>query len=441
MRKRFISICTIAFLLCVICGCAQTAVDKLASKTENAETGHTEIESEVADTADEETEGKETAIPVKEYSQSEEEAEAEKEAEEETLAYYFKCAWADSGWDTSNEDRRGMGIIQITIPDDKKREERINQMLVEESMKRLPGKQEEEWWDMVKLHIDYRSDRYLCWHYIPRSSFSEACEWENLYFTLDLEKEKLLEYPGEVPIGEVWTGQYLGELYKEMKESWEKTVEEQDAEQNEKGYSLHETRSECDGIVFSVVEVSGLENETIQKRINEHLQEGLKAFIENVGWEDDTDRRQYLFDQTKIYVSYKSDRLLCVVYSISMDDSWMEDDGIFDLAVVVNIQTGERVMLDDLMDMDGLIDWMMLQYPRMEEDYYKGLIRTEGENLTDMKDMGYTGSDAMRYYQNKWITFYLYSGRLILLDQGSAFDYEIPLPEIYEYLKVDPWYD
>lgn len=120
MRKRLISICTIAFSLCVICGCAQTAVDKLASKTENAETGHTEIESE------------ETAIPVKEYSQSEE--EAEKEAEE-TLAYYFKCAWADSGWDTSNEDRIGMGIIQITIPDDKKREERINQMLVEESMK------------------------------------------------------------------------------------------------------------------------------------------------------------------------------------------------------------------------------------------------------------------------------------------------------------------
>lgn len=135
MRKRLISICTIAFSLCVICGCAQTAVDKLASKTENAETGHTEIESEVADTADEETESKETAIPVKEYSQSEEEAEAEKEAEEETLAYYFKCAWADSGWDTSNEDRIGMGIIQITIPDDKKREERINQMLVEESMK------------------------------------------------------------------------------------------------------------------------------------------------------------------------------------------------------------------------------------------------------------------------------------------------------------------
>lgn len=443
MRKRLISICTIAFSLCVICGCAQTAVDKLASKTENAETGHTEIESEVADTADEETEGKETAIPVKEYSQSEEEAEAEKEAEEETLAYYFKCAWADSGWDTSNEDRIGMGIIQITIPDDKGREERINQMLVEESMKKLPGKQEQEWWDMVKLHIDYRSDRYLCWHYIPRSSFSEDYEWENLYFTLDLEKEKLLEYPGEVPIGERWTFlNYWGELDMEMEENWEKTVEEQDAEQNEKGYSLHGTWSECDGIVFPVVEVSGLENETIQKRINEHLQEGLKAFIENVGWEDDIYQRQYLFDQTKIYVSYKSDGLLCIVYSISIENPWKEDDGIFDLAVVVNIQTGERVMLDDLMDMEGLIDWMMLQYSsRMKEDRYKGLIRTEGENLKDMKDMGYTGSGAMRHYQNEWITFYLYSGKLILLDQGSAFDYEIPLPEIYEYLKVDPWYD
>lgn len=437
MRKRLISICIIGILVFRICGCAQTVEETSVAEAEIVAREYTEIESEEeSDAANAET------TVVKEEHEKEE--ESGKEAEE-TLAYYFECAWADSGWNKSNEDRRGMGIIQITIPDDKKREKRINRMLVEESMKKLPGKQEQEWWDMVKLHIDYRSDRYLCWHYIPRSSFSEDCEWENLYFTLDLEKEKLLEYPGEVPLGEIWTGQYLGELYKEMEENWEKTVEEQDAEQNEKGYSLHETRSECDGIVFPVVEVSGLEDETIQERINEHLQEGLKAFIKNVGWEDDTDQRQYLFDQTKTYISYKSDRLLCVVYSISIEGPWMDDDGIFDLAVVVNIQTGERVMLDNLIDMDGLIDWMILEYPRMYgigiEYRYKGLIRTERENLKEMEDMGYAGSGAMQYYQNEWFTFYLYRGRLILLDRGSAFDYEIPLPEIYEYLKVDPWYD
>lgn len=179
------------------------------------ETDNTETTSE----EEPDTANAEATVVEEEHEKDE---ESGKEADE-TLAYYFKCAWADSGWDTSNEDRIGMGIIQITIPDDKKREERINQMLVEESMKRLPGKQEQEWWDMVKLHIDYRSDRYLCWHYIPRSSFSEDYEWENLYFTLDLEKERLLEYPGEVPIGESWTFRnYWGELDMEMEENWEK---------------------------------------------------------------------------------------------------------------------------------------------------------------------------------------------------------------------------
>ena len=34
---------------------------------------------------------------------------------------------------------------------------------------------------MVRMHIDYRSDSYLCWHYIPRASFSEDYQWENPY--------------------------------------------------------------------------------------------------------------------------------------------------------------------------------------------------------------------------------------------------------------------
>ena len=39
-----------------------------------------------------------------------------------------------------------------------------------------------------------------------------------------------------------------------------------------------------------------------------------------------------------------------------------------------------------------------------------------------------------------WDSFYLYKGKLVILRLDSYYDFEIPLPEIYEYLKVDPWY-
>lgn len=367
-------------------------------------------------------------------------AQNQEKAEEER-SYYFECEWRDYSYLTPDglydENRDGMGIMQIEIPDDKERENRINQMLVEESMERLPSGREKEWWKMVKMHIDYRSDRYLCWQYIPRTSFSEDYEWENMYFTLDLKKEKLLEYPGEALI---YGG--TGNLYEEMEKSWEKTVEEQDALQSERGYALHGIQSECDGTFFSTVEVTGLSDKIIQNRINEHLQEGIRACIENEGWEDDTDRRQYLFDEMKIFVSYKSDRWLCIVYSIPTDSHWKWDDEICDLPVVVDIQTGERVMLDDLLEVEGLKDWVAFEYGWMVKadtiGQFNGLVRTERENLDDMD---YTGKSAMQHYQNEWLTFYLYRGKLILLDVESFADTEIPLPEIYEYLKVDPWYD
>ena len=57
MRKRLISICTIAFLLCVICGCAQTAEESPAAETENVKTKNT-------DAADEETAVTEDTLAV-----------------------------------------------------------------------------------------------------------------------------------------------------------------------------------------------------------------------------------------------------------------------------------------------------------------------------------------------------------------------------------------
>ena len=68
MRKRLISICTIAFLLCGICGCAQTAEETPAAETEIVKTEKTEntdaayAESKIAETADTEDESKEEQV-------------------------------------------------------------------------------------------------------------------------------------------------------------------------------------------------------------------------------------------------------------------------------------------------------------------------------------------------------------------------------------------
>lgn len=365
----------------------------------------------------------------------------------EEYPYYVTCRYVDCASEQIPPPAERIGgkydyvtpLVQLEIPSDKLREERLNRMLMKEGQKRLPGGTREQWRENVMLHIDYRSDRYLCWRYIPMPSLPGECEREDLYFILDMKKEKFVEYPKE--------SSYLfrneGNLYKEMEENWEKSVEEQDMTQSEKGYTLHEIQAECDGIVFPAVEVLGLADKVIEKKINEHLQEGIRACIENEGWGGNKDEKQKLFDKTRIYVSYKSDRWLSVVYSIQMTEQWRwEEDEICDLPVVVDIWTGERVMLDDLIEVEGLVNHMAINNSwRVSSEHIgelHGLVRTEKENLQDMADKGRA---AMESYHSEWRTFYLYRGGLVLLMEVSAYDYELPLPEIHEYLKVDPWYD
>ncbi len=368
---------------------------------------------------------------------------------EEKLSYYVTCRWVDCAPEQIPPIEERVGgkynyvtpLVQLEIPSDKVREKLLNQMLIEEGQKRLPGGTREQWFENVMIHIDYRSDRYLCWRYIPMPSLPGDCEREDLYFTLDLKERTLVDHPKRGQYWTYWDGE--GELYNIMKDSWEKTVEEQDMAQSEKGYTLHEIQAECDGTVFPAVEVAGLADKVIEKRINEHLQEGLKACIENEGWNGDIDGRQELFDRTKIYISYKSDRWLSVVYSIQMAEQWSgEEDEICDLPIVVDIKTGERVMLDDLMDAEGLINRMSINKSwRVDSEHIgelNGLVRTEKENLQDMADKGRA---AMESYHSEWRAFYLYRGGLVILMELSSYDYEVPLPEIHEYLKVDPWYD
>ncbi len=70
---------------------------------------------------------------------------------------------------------------------------------------------------------------------------------------------------------------------------------------------LHETQGECEGTVFPAVKVTGMTDEAVQKKLNEHLQEGLREFILNERWIH-KGYRQELLQKTKIYISYKSER-------------------------------------------------------------------------------------------------------------------------------------
>lgn len=50
-------------------------------------------------------------------------------------------------------------------------------------------------------------------------------------------------------------------------------------------------------------------------------------------------------------------------------------------------------------------------------------------------------SSPLSAYRCTWWSFYISQGKTEILNGWSSFDIEIPLPEVYEYLKIDPWYD
>ncbi len=133
------------------------------------------------------------------------------------------------------------------------------------------------------------------------------------------------------------------------------------------------------------------------------------------------------------------------MYSIQVKDFDRNYDGVADLGVTINLQSGERVLLDDLFDMNGLLTWMYACGRYKENDHLLpvlGLSVTEKDILTHEAQEGvyHEGKDFLEHYVYQWDTFYLYKGKLVTKGKMGIFDFEIPLPEIYEYLEVDPWY-
>lgn len=364
------------------------------------------------------------------------EAQNDVEIAEHKNSYYVQFLWIDKKGDDS-EKRYGQRIVWLMTLDafPERHRENINRMLIEEAESRLPDGAEEEWWDAASIYIDYRSDKYLFWHYISSSPLPQECKWEDLYFGLDIEEGKLLEHSHDVYL---YSWQDEEKPYLKMEESWKRTVKEQIASYRTTAYELLETQGECDGAVFPVVKVTGMANEVVQKRINEQLQEGLRKFIENEGWRDN-EYRQDLLDKTKIYISYKSDRLLSVVYSIPITDPNELDDGILDLPIVLDMQTGERLKLDDLIDVEELKYWLVcrVSLPIDFKWQWNGILSQERELFYGNSVNWYMEFSDYSALER----FYLDQGRLILLEYQSDSDDNIPLSEMFGYLKADPWYE
>ena len=182
----------------------------------------------------------------------------------------------------------------------------------------------------------------------------------------------------------------------------------------------------------------------------------MRALIEDGVWED-RENQQNIFDSTKIYIEYQTKQWLSVVYSMQIpidpDPRWR--DGVRDLGITINIQEGKRVLLDDLFEKNKILDWFYVmgmyeegnwQYRVDKYECLALLLQTEKQKLIEYKNNlrknNIVELDECSWLQGMtdWDSFYLYKGKLVILRLDSYYDFEIPLPEIYEYLKVDPWY-
>lgn len=231
-----------------------------------------------------------------------------------------------------------------------------------------------------------------------------------------------------------------GSLYKEMEQWLEKSVEEQDSLRGKCSYGVYEKTAECQGIFFPCVQIEGLEDQEKQEQINQLLQVPLSDLITYDKSEEEY--KAHFYGSAKIYIAYKSEEWLSVVYSIQMEEASKNfGDGIADIGITVNIKTGERFMLDDFFEVERFSNWLAAagRAGTMRTDYLLGSIMTEQE-LAERYDDEIIGI-TVNSYRRDLCSFYIYKGKIVLLNGSSAFDVEIPLPEVYEWLKTDPWYD
>ena len=103
------------------------------------------------------------------------------------------------------------------------------------------------------------------------------------------------------------------------------------------------------------------------------------------------------------------------------------------------MQPGARLRLDDLVEVEALKYWLVCQGVVSDSFTWQmhGIISMEEELFLAYYGSGYGEYDKYTALDR----FYLDRGRLILLKYQSSSDVNIPLSELFDCLKVDPWYD
>ncbi len=230
----------------------------------------------------------------------------------------------------------------------------------------------------------------------------------------------------------------MGMVYEEMEEWQELSVEEQSRMRGGAEYRLYGDWFGYAGGQIPCIRVKGIGDSDLENRINEELCRPLRALLAG---RTDPDIIALFTHQMHCFVAYQTERYLSVVYLIECSewDKW--SDGIAHIGVTIDMQTGERLRLDDLFDFDGLLWWLCMNDSMSEDGLRERLIR--GSVLSEEEFVENYCEDRVpvRYYVEHCCSFYLYQGKVeIMVGPYQFMHQEIPLPEVYEYLKVDPWY-
>ncbi len=326
-----------------------------------------------------------------------------------------------------DEEIDNIPILMLEFRDRSDKEERINRLLMERYEKVLP--MDKEWLDSAEIRITYRSDRYLCFEYDCQRVLPEGYDRRDLIFTLDVEKEQLVEYPA------------AEELCDEKREWQQLSVEEQSERRGGTQYRLYEDSFLYENYQIPCIQIRGVGDEVREYKINEQLSAPLQNLLEAVP-DEQRDRCGMKFsEEMSLYVAYQTEEYLSVVYSVQYGDFSKTSGGIAHIGITIDMKTGERVMLDDLFDLDGLIGWICLysggDETSLRDDIIKGSVLSEAEYVELYKD---DNTFLMTDCVDRRDSFYLYQGMIVILNSYDFYHFEEPLPEIYEYLKTDPWY-
>ena len=371
--------------------------------------------------------------------------ETESEAgETESMLYQEFSYYLDPGYLYGDEAEGTVDIpvLFVRMPDNSTKERMINGLIVERCRGVLPT--EDEWLYNTEIQVTYRSERYLCFEYVSNTPLPEDFDDTQLIFTLDIAQERWIEYPVlELQDG---LGYYMnGGLEEEKKEYLEMSIEEQSQLRGETGYGLYEKEIEYGGFTFPCIQVEGMADAEVQERVNLILTEPWAAFGEVAEWNENAlSGLKEDFENSKIFIACKTEQWLSVVYSIEVDyPSKQFGDGFVELGVTVNMISGERYLLDDLFEVDYLSKWLCTNvwtgYDKQKtQECLQGSVLTERELIERVSEEKNVIRVVSNYRFN-WHSYYISPGKLVLF--GSWWnDAEIPLPDIYQYLKVDPWF-